>query len=279
MSYTNSSGMIKRLIIILAPLLFAGCHTFWVTKTFSPQKLTGEPLSKEKDDWTLVFEDDFSGKSLNTEKWQTLPYWGGRHNPGYHYNWFSEEAIRMTDSTVVLYCIRDTTVFDTATVPYGCGYISNFKSFTTVHGYFEARCKIPPGNAVWPAFWLVSHESWPPEIDIFEFYGSKGIKHLESNLHWMGEDVKESKVKGHRLPDPSEKFHVYGLEWTAEHIIWYFDGKVLRKQKRNLEPFSKLMHVVLNMGLMNNEDSATGNFDLPAELEIDYVRIYKKPGN
>lgn len=227
----------------------------------------------------MVFEDDFNG-TFQDDLWQIRPYWGGIHNPGFQYNWWSEETVRMSDSTLVMGIKLDTLRYDTFVVPYAGSYVSNFKSFTQVYGYFEARCKIPKTKGIWPAFWLVSHESWPPEIDIFEFYGSKDITKLESNLHW-GLDInnnRDSHVKAHKLPDPSKKFHVYGVEWNKDEIIWYFDGRVMRRQKKNLEDFDKLMHVVFDVAVMNNEDVAEGRVDTSAVMEVDYVRIYRRAG-
>ena len=107
---------------------------------------------------------------------------------------------------------------------YTSGLISTRSSFAQTYGYFEVRAKLPAGDGMWPAFWMVpASGAWPPELDIFEQLG-----HDTNTLY----ATKHSGVGGTNVwhtdtlwvPDTSAAFHTYGLYWDQTNLIWYVDG-------------------------------------------------------
>src|ERR1700690_2258917 len=92
------------------------------------------------------------------------------------------------------------------------------------------RTRLPAGGGLWSAVWLLHDPSVPDikEIDIFEMLGAAPTT-IYTTVHWgtsYSTDNNQDQVVS-TLPDTSADFHVYGLEWTATTVTWYFDGGVI----------------------------------------------------
>lgn len=118
--------------------------------------------------------------------------------------------------------------------------IGTASSFTFRYGRFETRAKMPRGDWMWPAIWLLPAQEqyglWPAsgEIDIVESrgndpsYGPGGVNTFGSTLHfgpYGGQDPFNLAHKEYTLPsgDFSTDFHVFGLIWNTTNIITYLD--------------------------------------------------------
>ncbi len=157
------------------------------------------------------------------------------------------------------------------------------------YGYFEARLKLPKGKGTWPAFWMMPSDggNWPHcgEIDIMEEVGVKP-NYTSSSIHCTSYNhtTGTQKTAERLTPGAEEEFHIYALEWTADYIRTYVDGKLLlsfandKKNDENSWPFNKPFHPILNLawggdwGGMNGVDESA----LPATYQIDYVRVFQK---
>lgn len=157
------------------------------------------------------------------------------------------------------------------------------------YGYFEARMRIPRGKGTWPAFWMMpkANGSWPRcgEIDIMEEVGYNP-NYIVSTIHCDA----YNHVKGTQrtadvlVPTSQDEFHVYALEWTADYIRTYVDGKLLltfNNDKKNDEatwPFNKPFYLKLNLAWGGDWGGAQGVDEsiLPATFQIDYVRVFQK---
>ena len=163
-----------------------------------------------------------------------------------------------------------------------------------LYGYFEARIKLPAGKGTWPAFWMMpvgndwNTNPWPMcgEIDIMEEVGAVPNE-VSSSLHTQDYNHTKGTQKTHAMTiDKAEgEFHTYALEWTADAITTYVDGKVqltaTKKQmgsSHNQWPFHYAFYPILNLawggswGGMNGVDEGA----LPAIMEIDYIRVFQK---
>lgn len=156
------------------------------------------------------------------------------------------------------------------------------------YGYIEASIKLPKGKGTWPAFWMmpVNFTSWPDdgEIDIMEEVGTNpnyvsSSLHAKSHVHSNGTQVTHEMY----CAGAEDEFHTYAMEWTAENITTYVDGKVqLSYDNRGLGrddwPYDDPFYVILNLawggdwGGMNGVDESA----LPAVMEVDYVRVFQK---
>lgn len=152
---------------------------------------------------------------------------------------------------------------------YTSGLITTQPSFSQTYGYFEMRARLPAGKGVWPAFWLLPMDlSWPPEIDVMESVGdpSKVYVTYHSNA---------AKLEGVELRVAPDAFHVYAVSWTAKDVIWFIDGKEVRRAPTPADmhkPMYMLANVALGGDWAGRPDAST---PFPAQLEIDYIRAYR----
>ncbi|HEX8549910.1 MAG TPA: glycoside hydrolase family 16 protein, partial [Abditibacteriaceae bacterium] len=150
------------------------------------------------------------------------------------------------------------------------------------YGYWESRIKIPRSKSFWGAFWLTggSNANGFGEIDIFETVAEPFMIH--QNIHNWSLDGVAHVADGTvaLVPfDYAADFHVYGLLWTADEIVWYIDGK---ESKRALAPmvatFRDLcgpLHVLINLAIGGSwAGSPDGTTVWPGIMEIDYIKVW-----
>ena len=200
-------------------------------------------------------------------KWLTQERWGNIH-PDKAYNWYDPSAIEIRENDLILKSHYNPKEFivnnEKITSNYGVGLVSNTTKFG--YGYFEIEAKLPTGRNLWPAFWMWSFDSWPPEIDIFEAYSSikrpsyfklyldslLGFWNVQTNYHYETEDGNKSiggKTHWFGFKNPQKHFIKYGCLWKEDIIIFYYNGKVVRtiEDKKILNSLKGTkMNVILN---------------------------------
>jgi beta-glucanase (GH16 family) len=176
----------------------------------------------------------------------------------------------------------------------GSGYTSaRLKTqnlFSQKYGRFEARMKLPLGRGMWPAFWMLGSNfeqvGWPQcgEIDIMEYLGNRPTE-VFGTLHGPGFAGAESIGKKYTLPTGrfDTDFHVFGIEWTENHINWYVDN-VLYSQltRKDIEDeggqwvFDNDFFMLLNLAVGGNLPGNPNEDTLfPQRMIVDYVRVYQ----
>jgi beta-glucanase (GH16 family) len=162
--------------------------------------------------------------------------------------------------------------------------------FEVKHGRIEARAKLPEGRGVWPAFWMLgTNGDWPQcgEIDIMEYWGHDPNT-IASNVHTG--DYNHTKGTGRggttTFVDPWKDYHIYAVDWYADHLDFFFDDKMFYSCKSKGEgigewPFNAPEYIILNFALWNNWNGKPGIDDtiFPQEFSVDYVRVYELPEN
>lgn len=156
------------------------------------------------------------------------------------------------------------------------------------YGRIEVRAKLPKGLGTWPAIWMLASTTplaWPDdgEIDIMEHVGYDhgkihGSVHTKKYNHVAGTQ-KTAQVM---VPDCSENFHVYGLNWTKDSIHVSVDGQAYfhfanEKTGKDAWPFDQPFHLLLNIAVGGNWGGMRGVDEniWPQRMEIDYVRVWK----
>ncbi|PCJ25845.1 MAG: hypothetical protein COA97_07130 [Flavobacteriales bacterium] len=227
----------------------------------------------EKEGWELTFNDEFNGGELDHKKWQDLPYHGSR-NIDKSITYYAKNQYNFTDSTIIF--IADAKD-NKGNKEYRSGMIDSSPSFRQQYGYFEIRSKNPKGTGFWPAFWLVSTEKWPPEIDIYEFYTNEPNR-IKTNQHWLNKrGKKHMQPKGHIMKeDASEYFHTYAIDWSRKKIIWYLDGKKIKTSRKGTKHLKYKMHIIINNEVSRTNDMNMEKATFPNYFEVDYVRVYKR---
>lgn len=163
--------------------------------------------------------------------------------------------------------------------------------FAQAYGRFEARIRIPRGQGLWPAFWMlgadVNQVGWPRsgEIDIMENIGRE-MSTVHGTLHGPGYSGS-SGISGIDVllsGAYADDFHVFTVAWEATEIRWYVDGHLYhRVSPRNLpagsawvfdHPFFLLLNVAVGGQWPGDPNGAT---TFPQTMVVDYVRVYREP--
>jgi beta-glucanase (GH16 family) len=175
---------------------------------------------------------------------------------------------------------------------YTSGRINTAGKFEQTYGRFEARMKLPFGQGLWPAFWLlgnnVGQAKWPAcgEIDIMENVG-RDPPNSNGLLHGPGYSGSNHLGGPYTLAGGySSDFHVFAAEWEQNVVRFYVDDNLyetltsadLAARDPNLmwvfdHPFFIIVNVAVGGGYPGNPDSTT---TFPQLLTVDYVRVYSR---
>ncbi len=158
-----------------------------------------------------------------------------------------------------------------------------------LYGRIEVRAKITKGRGTWPAIWMLSSDqeygSWPAsgEIDIMEHVGYDPNK-IHSSVHTTAYNhIRNTQKTANKvIPDATDSFHVYRIDWTPYAIRSFIDGQqyfefINEGNGYTVWPFDKKQHLLLNIAVGGNWGGVQGvdNTIFPATMEVDYVRVYK----
>ena len=157
---------------------------------------------------------------------------------------------------------------------YTSGMINSWHSFSQQYGYFEMKAELPAGQGLWPAFWLLPQDGdWPPELDVMEVLGHDPDK-LYTTSHSDASGSHTMDDKGTDVADMSAGYHTYGVDWQADKITWYFDGKQVHQTDTPAD-MHKPMYMIANLAVGGNwPGSPDSTTPFPAEMNIDYIRAY-----
>jgi hypothetical protein len=160
--------------------------------------------------------------------------------------------------------------------PYLTGLVSTEWSFAQRYGYFEMRADIPAASGLWPAFWMVGKTSAEhTEIDILEARGSE-TGHVYQSIH-----VSEARGKTvhRRVGYPgfdSHGMHTYGVDWSAEAIVFYIDGQETLRVDGAVLRDAPPMYLIACMAVGGPWPGTPNPADFPATMRIDYLRAYRR---
>ena len=236
---------------------------------------------KAADNYELVWSDEFNGNSLDTNTWNYeigTGSWGWGNNEQQYY---TDRNIRVSNGTMKITAKRE----DYGRMKYTSSRITTKNKKNFKYGKIEARIKMPKFKGVLPAFWMLGANQdsvgWPKcgEIDIMEAINDENL--VYGTLHWFNDPGNNNADSGSSVAvaDRTE-YHVYGVEWTADKLRWYVDGKVYRTMDVSNDSFSEVRKeyfVIFNMAIggqwpgYNIDETA-----FPATMEVDWVRAYKK---
>lgn len=182
---------------------------------------------------------------------------------------------------------------DNYTCHYGtCQYTSarllTAGKFSRNKGRFEARLKLPKGQGMWPAFWMLGDnvftDGWPNsgELDVMENVG-KEPGTIWGSIHGPGYSGANSVNASYTLPNGKalgDAFHTFTVDWGPESITWYIDGIPYSHKTKASVPgpwvFDHNFFLLLNLAVGGNWPGAPDpGTALPQSLLVDYVRVYE----
>ena len=249
----------------------------------------------QKAKWRLVWSDEFTwtnGPAVDTTKWGFNI--GGK-------GWGNNELQTYTDRTTNAFVrngllnikvLREKfTGPDNISREYTSARLLTENKFTQRYGRFEARIKVPYGQGIWPAFWMLGDNirtaGWPQcgEIDIMEYIGREPFK-VFGTLHGPGYSGANGLSTTRTLTNGkkvSDDFHTFAIEWEPNVIRFYID-RMLYKTRTPAElpagaswvfdrPFFLILNVAVGGNFPGNPDATTV---FPQSMQVDYVRVYKR---
>jgi beta-glucanase (GH16 family) len=255
------------------------------------------PSQSQSSGRKIVFKDEFggpTGSAVDPTKWTSEIGGGGWGNQELqHYTNSTDNTYLNGSGSLVIKAVKLDAPL-TLSCWYGpCQYTSGRLitkgKFDLKFGRFEARIRIPKGQGIWPAFWLLGNNidtvGWPRcgEIDIMENIGREpSIVH--GTIHGPGYSGGSGIGASYTLPDNkpfSDDYHVYALEWSSNKILWYVDGKLYQTlTPQDLpggtkwvfdHPYFLLLNLAVGGGWPGSPDQTT---TFPQMMLVDYVRVY-----
>jgi beta-glucanase (GH16 family) len=232
--------------------------------------------------WDLVWHDEFEGRELNLKNWTFDIGGGGWGNSEAEAYTRRPENVRVENGLLLIEAREE----PTAGREYSSARIKTEGLQEFQYGRIEARLKLPHGQGIWPAFWLLgaNHLGWPTsgEIDIMEFIGREP-GNIYATLHGPGYSGGHG-IGSHTTLEAKtlrDDFHVYAIEWEAQEIRWYLDDQQYFKvTTANVpgqwvfdHPFFIILNLAVGGGWPGYPDKTTV---FPQIYSVDYVRVYQK---
>lgn len=209
-----------------------------------------------------------------------LPGWG---NNELQYYTDRPENIVVEDGMLKIKALQE----DSEGSGYTSARILTKGKFQQKYGRFEARIKLPWGQGLWPAFWMLGDDNdgaeiWPNigEIDIMENRGQEPTL-INGSVHGPGYSGAGAVTKAYELENDrfDTGFHVFGVEWDENYINYYVDDVLYNQIRKSDVPgewvFDDEFYIILNVAVGGNYvGSPNENTIFPQTMYVDYVRVF-----
>jgi beta-glucanase (GH16 family) len=280
----------------LCALAFAACASKGppTMTTSAPSGGTPPPPTQ----WTLTWSDEFdgpAGASFDRTRWVADTGGGGWGNQEREFYTTRPENVALDGDGHLVITARAEPAGSSLACWYGaCRYTSaRLKTqgrFDQTYGRFEARIRIPRGQGLWPAFWMLGRDidtvGWPRcgEIDVMENIGREP-RTVHGTIHGPGYSGSGGIGGPYELASTAfaDDFHVFAVEWEPGVIRWLVDDKEYRRTTSSDipsgttwvydHPFFLLLNVAVGGGWPGDPDATT---TFPQQMVVDYVRVYRR---
>jgi beta-glucanase (GH16 family) len=237
-------------------------------------------------DPNLIWAEEFDYTGLpDPAKWNQETGGGGWGNNELQYYTDSENNAYVENGVLTITAREE----QVGGRDYTSARITTQNKFDFKYGRIEARIKLPYGQGMWPAFWMLganlSQVGWPAcgEIDIMEMVGGVNRDNTcHSTIHWDNDGQHAQYGLPYTLPSGifADNFHVFSVRWDAQEIRGYVDDIeyfVADVTPAGLSEFQNNFFIILNLAVGGNwpgPPDATTVF--PQTMEIDWVRVYQE---
>jgi beta-glucanase (GH16 family) len=222
-----------------------------------------------------LFADEFDGSRLDTGKWRRCHWWasdGCTIATNHEREWYLPEQVRVGGGAAHLVAERRaTTGADGRKYPFASGMISTGPGpegrarFAFTYGRASMRAKLPAGDGLWPAFWLLpANRTSEPEIDVVE------VQSDEPTTDAMHLHIPKRSF-GHDWDGLDAGWHTFTIDWRPGRLTWLVDGAV-RWRVRGAQVPHAPMYLIADLAV-SRDPPPTANTPDPAEMAIDWVRV------
>jgi beta-glucanase (GH16 family) len=265
--------MLKKSCLVTAGALLIALGTMFVSNSASAA-------------WEKVWGDEFNeanGSGVDSSKWKPDIGAGGWGNKELEYYTGSKKNAYMENGNLVIQANKE----NYKGSKYTSARLTTAETFTTQYGKIEMKAKVPYGQGIWPAFWMLGSNmdsvDWPNcgEIDIMESV-SQTPKTVYGTVHGPGYSDENGIGGEYPLPQKlSDDFHTYAVEWEPSEIRFYVDNiwyKTVKPKDTNGKkwvfdhPFYLLINLAVGGTWPGNPDASTV---FPQKYYIDYVHVYR----
>lgn len=235
--------------------------------------------------WNLVWSDEFDNEGApDSSKWS----YSARSKADWACFCSDDPEVALVrEGSLILRGMVSKTANDTARYKTGC--IQTRNKFSFRYGKIEVRAKFKSGKGSWPAIWMMpvnsSYGEWPysGEIDIMEQLNRDSI--VYQTLHSAYIDIEGNKDKPryfNTVPYKVGEYNVFGIEWYDDKLDFFINGrktftypKISGAGKKQW-PFDKKFYIILDQALGGNWVGRIEDKDLPVEMMVDWVRVFKE---
>lgn len=244
--------------------------------------------------WNLVWSDEFNGpdgSSPDSSKWVLETGGNGWGNNELEYYTSRIQNAHLQGGNLIITALaEDYTGPDGVIRKYTSARLKTQGKFSQTYGKFEARIKIPFGQGLWPAFWMlgtnIDQVGWPAsgEIDIMENIGREPST-VHGTIHGPGYSGAQGIGSPFSLASGrfADDYHLYAVEWEPNVIRFYVDNALYAtRTPADLPagarwvydtPFFVLLNVAVGGSWPGNPDTTT---KFPQIMSVDYVRVYSR---
>lgn len=229
--------------------------------------------------YKLVWSDEFNDSTLDLSKWSFET--GNNHGYNNEMEYYTSRSQNCSEQNGLLTITALKESY--SGFNYTSARINTQNKFSFKYGKIEAKIKLPYGQGIWPAFWMlgdnINQVSWPGcgEIDIMEMIGGQGRENtVYGSAHWGGDYSKTYSLSSGIFAD---NFHVFDITWNQKQIVWHVDGityNTLDITPSALSCFQKNFFVILNLAVGGSwpgyPDASTV---FPQTMQVDYIRVYQ----
>ena len=257
--------------------------------------------------WRRVWSDEFDGDEIDLSKWtHEVNCWGGGNNEDQCYVDDAKNSF-VRDGSLHLVALADRPSGpvggpgddqNVVTKGHSSARLVTQGNAQWTYGRMEARIKLPCGQGLWPAFWMMpasnEYGGWAAsgEIDIMEAVNldcGASAHEVHGTLHYGGSWPNNVNTGAHVMTQTSAvtAFHEYAVEWEPGVIRWFVDGVHFATQSKWCSeaapypaPFDAPFFFIFNVavgGAWPGPPNASTSF--PQTMEIDYVRVYQCDGD
>ena len=272
------------MLVMLGILLLSACGPAAPQPTATPAPTPTYAWNPQG--WKLVWLDEFDGASINPKNWVFDKGGSGWGNVEMEYYTDRPENARVENGNLVI----EGRLENYEGLPYTSARINSRGLQEFEYGRVEARMKLPSGQGIWPAFWMMgSNASWPlgGEIDIMEYVG-KTPDTIYQTVHGPGYSGNKGIGSHFILGADTLKndYHVFAIEWAPNEIKWFVDAQEVFKVTPAQIPagaqwvYDHPFFIILNLAVGGSWPGFPDDTTVfPQQLLVDYVRVYQKPGN
>jgi beta-glucanase (GH16 family) len=276
--------IIALVLTVLSSFTF-GCKEESPAENINPTVIVDDSLHSIPG-WELVWNDEFNGTAVDSNKWEYEVNGSGGGNNELQYYTDRYQNSYVDSGSLVIVARQESYL--------GRQYTSarmrtKYKGDWT-YGHFEIRAKLPFGRGTWPAIWMLPTDwvygGWPAsgEIDIMEHVGyDQNVIHGSTHCQKYYFKIGTQKSGTVRIPNVSTEYHVYAVDWFEDRIDFFVDGVKYFTSWNDGSgwqgwPFDKRFHLILNIAVGGDWGGAQGidTSIFPQKMYIDYVRVYTK---